>query len=162
MEESKKFSAPSTTYTSQPLQTNTSGMVDNRVPTNAVRMFASDKSNHTAISSTVPMVCIPTHISAGSSAALQYQSTSNEVRPPIVSGVMPNNHMGRNPSSVALPRVENPQFKVTGGLSGAPYVLQVQGNFNKASHQSQIPRGGRFTFIIDELANSAISICSHV
>ncbi|KAI5419979.1 hypothetical protein KIW84_043956, partial [Lathyrus oleraceus] len=36
--------------------------------------------------------------------------------------------MGRNPSSVGLPRVENPQFKVTGGLSGAPYVLQVQEN----------------------------------
>jgi hypothetical protein len=162
MEESKKFSAPSTTYTSQPLQTNTSGMVDNRVPNNAVRMFASDKSNHTAISSTASMVSIPPHLTVGSSAALQYQSTSNEVRPPIVSGVMPNNHMGRNPSSVALPRVENPQFKVTGGLSGAPYVLQVQGNFNKASHQSQIPRGGRFTFTIDELAHSAISICSHV
>ncbi|KAK2422027.1 RING/FYVE/PHD zinc finger superfamily protein [Trifolium repens] len=128
MEESKKFSAPSTTYTSQPLQTNTSGMVDNRVPNNAVRMFASDKSNHTAISSTASMVSIPPHLTVGSSAALQYQSTSNEVRPPIVSGVMPNNHIGRNPSSVALPRVENPQFKVTGGLSGAPYVLQVQAN----------------------------------
>ncbi|PNY09655.1 PHD finger protein, partial [Trifolium pratense] len=128
MEESKKFSAPSTTYTSQPLQTNTSGMVDNRVPTNAVRMFVPDKSNHTTISSTVSMVSIPPHLSAGSSAALQYQSTSNEVRPPMVSGAIPNNHMGRNPSSVALPRVENPQFKVTGGMSGAPYVLQVQAN----------------------------------
>ncbi|XP_004491434.1 uncharacterized protein [Cicer arietinum] len=128
MEESKKFSAPSTTYTSQPLQTNASGMVDNRVPTNAVRMFAPDKPNHTAIASAVSMVSIPPHISAGSSAAMQYPTASNEVRPPMVSGVMPSSHVGRNASSVALPRVENPQFKVTGGLSGAPYVLQVQAN----------------------------------
>lgn len=135
MEESKKFSAPSTTYTSQPLQTNASGMVDNRVPTNAVRMFAPDKPNHTAIASAVSMVSIPPHISAGSSAAMQYPTASNEVRPPMVSGVMPSSHVGRNASSVALPRVENPQFKVTGGLSGAPYVLQVQGNF----HQSFSP-----------------------
>ncbi|CAI8586923.1 unnamed protein product [Vicia faba] len=129
MEESRKLlSASSTTYASQPLQTNTDGMVDNHVPTNTVRMFSSDKSNHMAVTSSVSMVSIPPHLSAGSSAALQYQSTSNEVRPPIVSGVMPSSHMGRNPSSVALPRVENPQFKVTGGLSGAPYVLQVQAN----------------------------------
>ncbi|CAK8538862.1 unnamed protein product [Lathyrus sativus] len=129
MEESKKLlSASSTTYTPQPLQTNTGGMVDNRVPTNAVRMLSSDKSTHMAVTSSVSMVSIPPHLSAGASAALQYQSTSNEVRPPIVSGVMPSSHMGRNPSPVALPRVENPQFKVTGGLSGAPYVLQVQAN----------------------------------
>lgn len=128
MEESKKFAAPSTTYTSQPFQTNTGGMVDNRVPTTAVRMFTSDKSNHTSMPSTVSMASMPPHLAAGSSAPSQYQSTSNEVRPPIVSGVMPSSHMGRNPSSVALPRVENPQFKVTAGLSGAPYVLQVQAN----------------------------------
>lgn len=83
-------------------------MVDNCVPTNVVRTFSFDKSNHMAVTSSVSMVSIPPHLSPGSSAALQYQSTSNEVRPPIVSGVMPSSHMGRNPSSVGLPRVENP------------------------------------------------------
>lgn len=73
------------------------------------------------------------HISTGSYAALQYHSTSNEVRPPIISGAMPSTHMGRNPYSISLPRAENPEFKVLGGLSGAPYVLQVQGNFHNFS-----------------------------
>ena len=54
MEEAKKFSAsstPSTTHTSQPLQTNIGGPVDNRVPSHVVRIFPSDKSSHPAIPS---------------------------------------------------------------------------------------------------------------
>lgn len=135
MEESKKFSTASTTYTSQPLQTSTGGMVDHRVPTNA---FVSNKSSHTVVSSTGTVVSIPPHLSAGSSAPLQYQPASSEVRLPVVSGVIPSSHLGRNTSSVvALPRVENPQFKVDGGLNGPPYVMQVQGNFLQSS--SPIP-----------------------
>lgn len=134
MEESKKFSAPSTTYTSQPLQTSVGGTVDSHVTTNAVRIFAPDKSSHTAISSTGTVVPIPPHVSAGSSAALPYQSTSNEGRPPVVSGAMHSSHLGRNSSSLVLPKVEHSQFKVNGGGSnGPPYVLQVQGNFLQIS-----------------------------
>ena len=128
MEESKKFSAPSTTYTSQPVQTSIGVTADNRVPPHGVRMFASDKSSHTAIPSSGTIVSIPAYVSAGSSAALQYQSTSNEVRPPMVSGVMPGTHLGRNSSSLALPKVEHPQVKVDGGSNGSSYVLNVQGN----------------------------------
>ena len=130
MEEAKKFSAsstPSTTHTSQPLQTNIGGPVDNRVPSHVVRIFPSDKSSHPAIPSMGTVVPIPAHVSAGSSAALQYQVTGNEVRPPVVSGVMPGSHLGRNASSLALPKVEHPQFKVDGGSNGSPYMLQVQG-----------------------------------
>ncbi|KHN38237.1 PHD finger protein [Glycine soja] len=131
MEEAKKFSAsstPSTTHTSQPLQTNIGGPVDNRVPSHVVRIFPSDKSSHPAIPSMGTVVPIPAHVSAGSSAALQYQVTGNEVRPPVVSGVMPSSHLGRNSSSLALPKVERPQFKVDGGSNGSPYMLQVQAN----------------------------------
>ncbi|RDY00713.1 PHD finger protein [Mucuna pruriens] len=137
MEEAKKFSAPapstlstpSTTHTSQPLQTNIGGSVDNRVPSHVVRIFPSDKSNHPAISSMGTVVSIPpAHVSAGSSASLQYQLTGNEVRPPVVSGVMPSSHLGRNSSSLALPKVEHPQFKVDGGSNGSSYMLQVQAN----------------------------------
>ncbi|KAK7276893.1 hypothetical protein RIF29_18040 [Crotalaria pallida] len=128
LEESKKFSAPSTTYTSQPLQTGISGSVDNRVQSAPVRIFASDKSSHTAISSTGNAVSVPAHVSAGSSPALQYQPTSNEVRPPMVSGIMPGSHLGRNSSSFAMPKVERPPFKVDGGLNGPSYVPQVQAN----------------------------------
>lgn len=133
MEEAKKFSAPSTTYASQPLQTSIGGTVDNRVPTHTVRMIASDKSSHAAIPSTGTVMSIPPQVSVGSSAALQYQSTSNEVRPPVVPGVISSTHLGRNPSSVALPKVEHSQFKVGGGSNGPPYVLQVQGNFLQIS-----------------------------
>jgi len=127
MEEAKKFSAPSTTHTSQPLQPNISGPVDNRVPSHVVRIFPSDKSSQQAIPSMGPVVSIPPHVSAGSSAVLQYQSTGNEIRPPVVSGVMPSGHLGRNSSSLVLPKVEHPQFKVDGGSNGSSYMLQVQG-----------------------------------
>ncbi|KAJ1392505.1 Zinc finger, PHD-type [Sesbania bispinosa] len=121
MEESKKFSAPSTPYASQPLQTSIAGTVDNRVPTHAVRMVASDKPSHAAFSSTGTVVSIPPHVAVGSSVALQYQTTNNEVRSPVVSGVMPSSHLGRNSTSLALPKVD-------GGSNGSPYVLQVQAN----------------------------------
>ncbi|XP_047171299.1 uncharacterized protein LOC124839512 isoform X2 [Vigna umbellata] len=128
MEEAKKFSAPSTTHTSQPLQSNIGGPVDNRVPSH-VRMFPSDKPSQPAIPSMGTVVSIPPHVSAGSSAVLQYQSTGNEVRPPMVSGVMPSGHLGRNSSSLVLPKAEHPQFKVDGGSNGSSsYLLQVQAN----------------------------------
>ncbi|KAL2316702.1 hypothetical protein Fmac_030578 [Flemingia macrophylla] len=131
MEEAKKYAAsstPSTTHTPQPLQTTIGGPVDNRVPSPVVRVFPSDKSSHPAISSMGTVLSIPAHVSAGSSATLQYQSTGNEVRSPLVSGVVPISHLGRNPSSVVLPKVEHPQFRVDAGSNGASYMMQVQAN----------------------------------
>ncbi|TKY57350.1 PHD finger protein [Spatholobus suberectus] len=52
----------------------------------------------------------------------------NEVRPPVVSGVMPSSHLGRNSSSLVLPKVEHPQFKVDAGSNGSSYMMQVQAN----------------------------------
>ncbi|XP_028768875.1 uncharacterized protein LOC114726435 isoform X2 [Neltuma alba] len=129
MEESKKFHEHSAPSTSQPLQTSMgSGMVENRMPSHTVRMFPSDKSSHTGVSSsgtiTSPHV---THVPAGSSSGLHYQSTTTEVKSPIVSGGMPSSHLGRNSSSSALPKVEQPQFKVDGGSSG-PYLMHAQAN----------------------------------
>ncbi|KAE9606373.1 hypothetical protein Lal_00013614 [Lupinus albus] len=121
LDESKKFSAPSTTYTTQPMQTSIGGTVDNRVPPPPVRIFASDKSSHTAISSTGTVVSVPAHVSAAPSAALQYQSTNNEVRPPMISGTMPSSHLGRNPSPLAMPKVD-------GGSNAPSYVHQVPAN----------------------------------
>ncbi|KAF7815895.1 PHD finger protein [Senna tora] len=129
IEESKKFSARSATYTSQPLQTSISGTVESRGQPHAVRMFPADKSSHAVISSAGTPASMPvTHVSAGSSAALQHQSTSNEVRPSIVSSGVPSSHLGRNSSSSALPKAEPPHFKVDGGSNASSYVLQVQAN----------------------------------
>ncbi|XP_027330199.1 uncharacterized protein LOC113846306 [Abrus precatorius] len=129
MEEAKKFSASSTPSATQPLQTSIGGTVDNRGASQGVRMFPPDKSSHPIMSSTGTVVSVPVHVSAGSSATLQFQPTGHEVRPPVgVSGVMPSSHLGRNASSLALPKVEHPQFKVDGGSNGSSYVLQVQAN----------------------------------
>ena len=128
MEEAKKFSAHSATYTSQPLQTNIGGTVENRAPSHTVRMFPSDKLSHTAVSSAGAVASTPTaHVSAASSVALPHQSTSNEVRPPLASSGMPSGHFGRNSSSLTLPK-EQAQFRVDGGSNGSSYPMQVQGN----------------------------------
>ncbi|KAI9115708.1 hypothetical protein K1719_013377 [Acacia pycnantha] len=127
MEESKKLPEHSAPSTSQPLQTSMGGgMVENRTPSHTVRMYPLDKSSHTGLSSGTTASHV-THVSAGSSAALQYQSTTGEVKPPIVSGGMPSSHLGRTSSSVALPKVEQPQFRVDVGSSG-PYLLHAQAN----------------------------------
>ncbi|MED6208281.1 hypothetical protein PIB30_043561 [Stylosanthes scabra] len=128
MEEAKKFAAPSTTYTSQPVQPSTSVTADNRVPPHGVRVFAPDKSSHIAIPSSATTVSIPAHVSAGSSAVPQYQSTSNEVRPPMVSGAMASTHLGRNSSPTVVPKLEHPQVKADGGSNGSSYMLNVPAN----------------------------------
>ncbi|KAI4307943.1 hypothetical protein L6164_031067 [Bauhinia variegata] len=125
MEEAKKYSAHSATYSSQPLQTSTSGTVENRMPSHAVRMFPSDKSSHAAISSASTLASTPV---SQVSSALHYPSSSNEIRAPIVTSGMPSNHLGRNSSSLTLPKTEQPQFKADGGSNGSPYMLQVQAN----------------------------------
>ncbi|KAI4306158.1 hypothetical protein L6164_029459 [Bauhinia variegata] len=144
MEESKKFSAHSATYNPQSLQTSTGGTVENRVPSHAIRMFPSDKSNQAAIFSASTLASTPV---PQVSAALHHPS-SNEVRPPMVTSGMSSSHLGRN-SSLALPKVEQPQFKVDGGLNGPSYVLQVQANSSASqpnaptwSIQSQSARSG--------------------
>lgn len=129
MEESKKFSAHSATHTSQPLQTSIGGIVENHVPSHNVRMFPSDKSSSTGITSAGTPAFTPViHVSTGSSAALQYQSTSNEIKPSMVTRGRPSSHLGRNSSSLPLPKGEQPQFKVDGGSNGSSYVMHVQGN----------------------------------
>lgn len=132
MEESKKFSAHSATHTSQPLQTSIGGAAENRVLSHPVRVFPADKSGHAVVSSAGTLASMPvTHVAAGSSGALQYQSISNEVKPSVVSGGMPTGHLGRNSSSLTLPKAELPQFRVDGGPNASSHVHQVQGNVLK-------------------------------
>ncbi|XP_057726372.1 flocculation protein FLO11-like isoform X1 [Arachis stenosperma] len=128
MEEAKRYAAPSTTYTSQPVQPSTSVTVDNRVAPHGVRVFPPDNSSHIAIPSSATTVSIPSHVSAGSSSTSQYQVTSNEVRPPMVSGAIPSTHLGRNSSPMVVPKLENPQVRADGGSNGSSYVLSIPAN----------------------------------
>lgn len=158
MEESKKFSVHSGSYTSQaqPLQTSIGGgTVENHVPSHAIRMFPSDKSSHVAISSSVTLAST----SIATSTTLQHQSTGNETRAPMVSGGMTGSHLGRNSSSLSLPKVEQAQFKVD-GASNASYVLQVQGNNILSSHTSS--RSGGIKLLIDECLIHAFLTVSYI
>ncbi|KAJ7963716.1 PHD finger protein [Quillaja saponaria] len=123
MEESKKFSPHSGTYTSHPLPTSFSATG----PSHSIRVFQSDnKSTYMPISSGTASPVV--HISAATATSLQYQTPTNDVRPSMVSSGMPSNNLGREPSSSAFPRVERPQFKVDAGSNGSSFTLQVQAN----------------------------------
>ncbi|KAF2303820.1 hypothetical protein GH714_023612 [Hevea brasiliensis] len=68
MEESKKFTAPSGTYSSQMSQPNFGAMGDIRGPSNSIRMFSSDKPSNTSIpSGGLPTSATLGHVSAATS-----------------------------------------------------------------------------------------------
>lgn len=122
MDESKNFAAHATTYTSHP-----STLGDIRGGPHAARIFPSDKpSNPPIASGGIPASSPLGHVSPAISTSLQHQLPTNEVRPAMVSRGLPSSHLGRDSSSLPLPKVERPQFKSDGGSNGSSFASQVQ------------------------------------
>ncbi|KAJ9153845.1 hypothetical protein P3X46_027242 [Hevea brasiliensis] len=128
MEESKKFTAPSGTYSSQMSQPNFGAMGDIRGPSNSIRMFSSDKPSNTSIpSGGLPTSATLGHVSAATSTPVANQLLPTEVRASTVSTGLPNSHPGRDSSALAGPRVEKSHFK-SEGPNGTSYAPHIQAN----------------------------------
>lgn len=128
MEKSVEFSQHSATYSSQRLQTNLAGSTESRGASHAVRMFTSDKPSHAPVSS--KSFQHPSHLvhaSPANSTSLPYQLPTSEVRP-VVPSVLPGSHLGRDSSSLALPRVDRSHFRLDVRSNGSPYSSQAQAN----------------------------------
>ncbi|KAJ0101161.1 hypothetical protein Patl1_04131 [Pistacia atlantica] len=129
MEDSKKFAAQPTTYTSHPhpLQTSFGTTADSRGVSHTVRMFSSDKSGLSPAihSGGFPASSPPVHVSAGTSTPPPYHLPTSEVRTPTIST---GSHLGKDSSSSALHRIERPQIRLDGGSNGSSYASQVQAN----------------------------------
>lgn len=128
MDESKNFAAH-TAYTSHPVQTSSGALAETRGPSHTLRSLPVDKPTHSAISSggipaSLPLVHAP---ATATSTSVQYQMPANEVRPAMVSRGGPSSHLGRDSSSLSLPKVERAQFKLDGGSNGSTYASQLQG-----------------------------------
>ncbi|KAL5804024.1 hypothetical protein ACOSQ3_030824 [Xanthoceras sorbifolium] len=135
MEDSKKFTTQPTTYAPHGLQTNFGTAAENRGITHTVRVFPSDKmsSSPTVSAGGFPASSPPVHVSA-TSTSVSYQLPTNEVRAPTVSTGLPGSHLGRDSSSLALPRVDRAQIKSDGGTNASSYLSQVQVN-SSTNHQ---------------------------
>ncbi|KAL5548487.1 hypothetical protein UlMin_003718 [Ulmus minor] len=117
MEETRKYVAQSTAFASHPMQTSFSTQ----------RMIPSDKQSHPPSSSVNISATLPqAHVSTATPTSVQYQLSTNDMRAPMVSSGFPNSNLGRDSTSLGLPRVEKAQFKLEGGPHGSSYALQGQ------------------------------------
>ncbi|XP_011047529.1 PREDICTED: uncharacterized protein LOC105141853 isoform X2 [Populus euphratica] len=128
MEESKKFAAPSATYTTQITQPSFGAMPESHGPSHAFRVLSSDKPSNISVSSGVFPASLPGHVSAATPASSTLQPLTTEVKISTVSSGLPSSQLGRDLSSVAFSKVEKTQFKVEGGSNGASYAPQVLAN----------------------------------
>lgn len=126
MEDSKKFATQPTSYASHGLQTNFGAAAENRGTPHTVRMFPSDKTSPSpAISSGgFPAASPSVHVSAATPTSLPRPLPNNEVRGPTVSTGLPGSHLGRDSSSLPLPRVDRGPIKLDGGTNASSYVSQ--------------------------------------
>lgn len=136
MEESKKFAAPSATYTTQITQPSFGAMPESHGPSNSFRVLPSDKPSNISVSSGVFPASLPGHVSAATPASSTLQPLTTEVKISTVSGGLPSSQLGRDLSSVAFSKVEKAQFKVEGGSNGASYAPQVPG---KSAPENNMP-----------------------
>ncbi|KAJ6775961.1 RING/FYVE/PHD ZINC FINGER SUPERFAMILY PROTEIN [Salix koriyanagi] len=128
MEESKKFAAPSATYTTQITQPSFSAMPESHGPSHAFRMLPSDKPTNTPISSGVFSASLPGHVSAATPASATLQPFTTDVKVSTVSSGLPGSQLGRDSTSAVFSKVEKTQSKVEGGSNGASYAMQVPAN----------------------------------
>jgi hypothetical protein len=128
MEESKKFAAPSATYTTQITQPSFGAMPESHGPSHAFRVLPSDKPSNISVSSGIFPASLPGHVSAATPASSTLQPLTTEAKISAVSSGLPSSQLGRDLSSVAFSKVEKTQFKVEGGSNGASYAPQVPGN----------------------------------
>ncbi|CAK9165486.1 unnamed protein product [Ilex paraguariensis] len=115
----RKMEKSSAAYLSQRLQTNSGAATENRGTSHAVRMFPSDKPSPVSSGGFQP-------VSAANSTSLPYQLPTSEVRPMVSSGLT-SSHLGRD-SSLELPKVERPHFRLDERSNGSSYVLQAPAN----------------------------------
>uniref|UniRef100_A0A6N2M8H6 DUF7797 domain-containing protein n=1 Tax=Salix viminalis TaxID=40686 RepID=A0A6N2M8H6_SALVM len=85
MEESKKFAAPSATYTTQITQPSFSAMPESHGLSHAFRMLPSDKPTNTPVSSGVFSASLPGHVSAATPASATLQPFTTDVKVSTVS-----------------------------------------------------------------------------
>ncbi|KAL6199425.1 hypothetical protein ACLB2K_029209 [Fragaria x ananassa] len=125
MDESKKYAAQTATYSPQPLKTSFSAAAESHGMPHTVRM-STDNPNHAPIPASGFAASPLVHVSAATPTSAQYQL-------PVGSGSVPGSHIGRDPSSPALPRGERVQIRTDGGSNGSSYAYQVQAN-SSANH----------------------------
>ncbi|XP_015582117.1 uncharacterized protein LOC8268130 [Ricinus communis] len=129
MEDSKKFPAPSATYTSQISQPSFGAMGEVCGPSHSIRVFSSDKPTNPLLpSGSHPTSSALGHVLAVTSTSITHHSATSEVRASTVSTGIPNSHPGRDLSVLAGPKVEKTNFKPEGGSNGTSYAPQVQAN----------------------------------
>ncbi|KAA8523629.1 hypothetical protein F0562_010052 [Nyssa sinensis] len=139
MEKSVEFSLHSATLSSQRLQTNSSAAAESRGTSNMARMFTADKPNQAPISSGGFQPVSPLgHVSASKSTSLPSQLPASEVRSSMVSSGLPSGHLGRDSSSLMVPRVERAHFRLDGRSNGS-YTSQVQANSSGDHPQMKTP-----------------------
>ncbi|KAF8410803.1 hypothetical protein HHK36_003340 [Tetracentron sinense] len=130
MEESKEFAARSATYSSQRLQAGFGAMAETPgTVLHIAHRFPLDKTNPTPV---YPGCFQPAssvvHVSAVTSTIPLNQLPTNEVQSAMVSSGLSSSHLGRDSSSLALPRMEKTHFRLDGRSNGPAYALQVRAN----------------------------------
>lgn len=108
MEESKKFPSHTTSYLPHLSQPSFAATAENRgmvpvVP--VVRTITSDKVNQSPLSSgVIPVASATANVSSGSS--VPYQLPRSDIRTSTASSGISNSHIGRDSSSMLLPKVD--------------------------------------------------------
>lgn len=126
MEKSAEFAVHSALHSSQRSQANV-GSASESGSSHAVRMLTSQKPSQMPTASVgLQPASQLARVSATNSTALPYQLPTSEVRP-LVPGEIPSSHVGRDSSSLALPRTERPHFNSDMKFNGA-YPSQPKGN----------------------------------
>ncbi|XAR67413.1 hypothetical protein NMG60_11002165 [Bertholletia excelsa] len=151
MEKSDEFSLRAAANSCHRLPMNMGASAESR-GTSQSRIFPSDKSSQAPISSgSLQSPSTPAHISAGNSTSLPYQLPTSEVRVTMVSSGLPNNLLGKESSTSALPRLDKPHFRLDSRSNGS-YSSQIQVNTSgdhtllkppAGSQQSQTAPSGR-------------------
>lgn len=126
MEKSEEFALHSASYSSQRLQTNAGAAAESGT-SHAVQMLTSQKPSQASTASVgFQPASQLARASASNSTTLLYQLPTSEVRPAVPSELT-SSQVGRDSSSLAVPRAERPHFSLNMKSNGA-YSSQVQVN----------------------------------
>ncbi|XP_048130491.1 uncharacterized protein LOC115742836 [Rhodamnia argentea] len=105
MEESKKFTSHTASYSPHSSPTSFVATAENRGMAPLVRPFPSDKVNQSPLSSgVIPVSSATANVSSGSSAP--YQLQRSEIKTSTASSVISNSHIGRDSSPMLMPKVD--------------------------------------------------------
>ncbi|KAM7498936.1 hypothetical protein LguiA_023350 [Lonicera macranthoides] len=130
MEKLVEFPQHSGPCSSPQTQTKLGAATESHAMSNAGRKFPLNRPSGPIPSGGLQTASPLGHVSTAKSTSLPYQLPTSEVRPVISSG-LPASQMGRD-SSLALPRVERPPFRLDGRSNGSSYTSQVQVSTNSS------------------------------